>query len=64
MEGDAPRTGAAVCRFLAGGGDNFSVLKQGRDPRTGMMDVDAFEQFVKSSSLIAPGVPNRITRLN
>jgi 5'-nucleotidase len=35
-----------VNNFLAAGGDNFSVLKQGRDPRTGLMDVDAFEQHI------------------
>ncbi|MBL8289875.1 MAG: bifunctional metallophosphatase/5'-nucleotidase [Rubrivivax sp.] len=55
--------------FLAGGGDNFTVLRQGRDLRTGMMDVDAFEQHVKAASTpgaagIAPGALDRIVRLN
>ncbi len=53
-----------VNSFLGGGGDNFPVLRQGRDRRTGMMDVDAFELFVKANPTLAPGPLNRITRLN
>ncbi|HEY6086624.1 MAG TPA: bifunctional metallophosphatase/5'-nucleotidase [Burkholderiaceae bacterium] len=54
----------AVNSFLAEGGDNFGVFKQGRDLRTGMMDVDAFEQFIARR---APGETvtlDRIKRLN
>ncbi len=50
--------------FLAGGGDNFSLLKQGGNPRTGMMDVDALEQYVKANPTLVPGALDRITRLN
>ncbi|MFO1285437.1 MAG: bifunctional metallophosphatase/5'-nucleotidase [Rubrivivax sp.] len=51
--------------FLAGGGDNFTVLRQGREVRTGMMDVDAFEEFVRAAGPgVAPGTLDRITRLN
>ncbi len=53
-----------VNSFMASGGDNFSVLKEGRDRRTGVMDIDALEQFVKRNPTIAPGTLNRITRLN
>ena len=53
-----------VNSFLAGGGDNFLIFKQGRDPRTGMMDVDAFEQFLAGSPAIGPVAPQRIQRLN
>jgi 5'-nucleotidase len=53
-----------VNSFLAGGGDNFAVLKQGANPRTGMMDVDAFEQFLKANPTLVPGALDRITRLN
>ncbi len=53
-----------VNSFLAGGGDNFQTLKLGRDPRTGVMDVDALEQFLASQpSLTTEAVP-RIKRLN
>jgi 5'-nucleotidase len=53
-----------VNAFVAGGGDNFAIFKQGRDARTGMMDVDALEAYVKSNPTVAPGPLNRITRLN
>ena len=53
-----------VNSFLGGGGDNFPVLRQGRDRRTGMMDVDALELYVKANPTLAPGTLNRITRLN
>ncbi len=50
--------------FLASGGDNFTLLKQGRDSRTGMMDIDALEAFVKANPTLTPGELDRITRLN
>ena len=53
-----------VNSFLAGGGDNFQVFKQGRDARTGMMDVDAFEQYLAGNPAITPVAPQRIRRLN
>lgn len=53
-----------VNSFMAGGGDKFVVLKEGRDTRTGMMDVDALELFVKSNPKLEPGSLNRIARLN
>jgi 5'-nucleotidase len=53
-----------VNSFLAGGGDNFTVLRQGKEVRTGMMDIDAFEQFVKVNPGLAPGAAARVTRLN
>jgi len=34
---------------LAGGGDNFSIFLQGRERRTGIMDVDDFEQYLAKS---------------
>jgi 5'-nucleotidase len=53
-----------VNSFLAGGGDNFTVLKEGREPRTGMMDVDALELFVKNNPGLVPGALERIVRVN
>lgn len=50
--------------FLAGGGDNFTLLKQGREQRTGMMDIDALEAWVKANPTITPGSLDRVTRLN
>jgi 5'-nucleotidase len=45
-----------VNSFLAAGGDNFAVFRQGSEPRTGMMDIDALEQHVaRAGTLAAPG---------
>ena len=53
-----------VNSFLAGGGDNFQALKLGQDARTGMMDVDAFEQYLSSRTTPLPVTAQRIKRLN
>jgi 5'-nucleotidase len=53
-----------VNAFMAGGGDSFVVLKEGRERRTGMMDVDALELYVKAHPTLAPGPLDRIARLN
>jgi 5'-nucleotidase len=51
--------------FLAGGGDNFSVFKRdGQDLRTGLMDVDALERYVRAQGTVAPVTTPRIQRLN
>ncbi len=51
-----------VNSFLAGGGDNFAVFKQGRDARTGVMDIDAFEAYLAASPAISTAP--RIQRVN
>ena len=53
-----------VNSFLAGGGDSFPTLKEGRDSVTGVMDVDALEQYIKNNPALVPGALDRITRLN
>ncbi len=60
--GDTVRV--TVNSFVAGGGDNFVVFKQARDARTGVMDVDALEAYVKSNPALAPQPLDRIVRLN
>ena len=68
LNGQPIEPGAAVRvtvnGFLAAGGDNFSVLKQGRDVRTGMMDIDALEAWLKANPGLLPGAPDRIARVN
>ena len=54
-----------VNSFLASGGDGFAVFKQdGRDLRTGVMDIDAFERHVARAGTIAPGTLDRIRRID
>jgi 5'-nucleotidase len=64
-----PLDAAAMVRvtvnsFLADGGDSFSVLKQGRDAKTGAMDVDAFEQFIAKRAQGESITLDRIKRIN
>lgn len=58
------RVRVTVNSFLAGGGDNFSALKDGADVRTGLMDIDALEAHVQRAGTIAPGVLDRIRRVD
>ena len=51
-----------VNSFLAAGGDNFSVFTSGREATTGMMDIDALEQYMKSHPELRPGPLERIGR--
>jgi 5'-nucleotidase len=53
-----------VNSFMAGGGDNYLVLRQGREAVTGTMDIDAFEAYVKANPALAPGALDRIVRVN
>ncbi|WBB78809.1 bifunctional metallophosphatase/5'-nucleotidase [Micromonospora sp. WMMD882] len=49
-----------VNSFLAGGGDGFSVLAQGTNRVTGMIDLDALIVYLKASSPIAAPALDRI----
>jgi 5'-nucleotidase len=53
-----------VNAFMADGGDNFTILKQGRDRRTGILDVDALELYIKSRPGFVPGPLDRIIKVN
>ena len=48
--------------FLATGGDNFTVFKQGTNQLGGDIDLDALVAYFQVKSPIAPGPQNRITR--
>ncbi|MFC6592544.1 bifunctional metallophosphatase/5'-nucleotidase [Deinococcus lacus] len=52
-----------VNSFLADGGDNFTVLREGKDRLGGALDIDAFQNYLKAAP-VKPGPQNRITRLN
>lgn len=51
-----------VNSFLADGGDNFTVLRQGTDRLGGEVDTDAFERYLTTFAPVAPGPQNRITQ--
>jgi 5'-nucleotidase len=50
-----------VNSFLAGGGDNFSVLTEGTDRLGGEIDMDALVTYFGIHSPVAPGPQDRIT---
>ncbi|MFI4979030.1 MAG: bifunctional metallophosphatase/5'-nucleotidase [Nevskiales bacterium] len=50
--------------FVAGGGDGFTIMTQGKNLYTGPVDVDAFVAYIKANSPLTPAAPNRVTRLN
>jgi 5'-nucleotidase len=50
-----------VNSFLADGGDNFSVLRDGTDRLGGAVDLDGFADYMAANSPVAPGPQNRIT---
>ena len=52
-----------VNSFLADGGDNFAVLKEGTNRLGGAVDTDAFEAYMKAFTPINPGPQNRITQI-
>jgi 5'-nucleotidase len=49
-----------VNSFLADGGDTFPVLPQGTDRVGGVVDTDAFEQYLAANPNLAPPALNRI----
>jgi 5'-nucleotidase len=53
-----------VNAFMASGGDSFGILKQGSDRVTGMLDVDALEQYLERHPGLGPGPLNRIKRVD
>jgi 5'-nucleotidase len=52
-----------VNNFLAGGGDGFTGFTAGTDMMTGMIDLDAFVEYITANSPVAPGPQNRITAI-
>jgi 5'-nucleotidase len=52
-----------VNNFMAAGGDGFTVLTEGKDPLTGVMDLDALEAYTRASNPLTPPELGRITRI-
>ena len=53
-----------VNAFLADGGDAFAVLRQGRDKRPGLVDIDALEAYFKARSVFTPEAAPRAVRVD
>ena len=52
-----------VNNFIADGGDDMGVLRQGRDRQPGPIDVDALEAYLKATPGLKPDAQPRITQL-
>jgi 5'-nucleotidase len=50
--------------FLATGGDNFSVFREGADPVGGPQDIDALEAYFAAHSPLVPPATDRIKRVD
>jgi 5'-nucleotidase len=50
--------------YLAGGGDGFTVAKQGNSRQYGVYDADALYAYFRMNGPIGPIAPSRIVRLN
>ncbi|MGQ0559020.1 MAG: bifunctional metallophosphatase/5'-nucleotidase [Sphingosinicella sp.] len=50
--------------FLATGGDNFTIFREGTDQLGGPQDLDAFEAYVVAAGMLAPPAADRVTRLD
>ncbi len=62
---DAAKTyRVTVNNFLSVGGDGFSGLKDGVEPRIGIYDVDALDAYFKANSPVSPTPSGRIVRMN
>jgi len=61
-----PKAGyrVTISSFLVSGGDSFRVFTEGRDALTGIMDVDALEQYLQAHPNTAPPALDRVQRLN
>jgi 5'-nucleotidase len=51
----------AMNSFLAAGGDNFTVFREGTNQVGGPPDLEAIERYIASASPLTPPTPNRIT---
>ena len=50
--------------FLIQGGDGFTVPREGVDPMTGPLDLDALVDYFRAHSPVAPGPQDRIVRID
>ncbi|CAA9481442.1 MAG: 5'-nucleotidase [uncultured Sphingomonadaceae bacterium] len=61
---DEERYRVAVNSFLSGGGDNFTVLREGADPVGGAVDVDALEAYFRARPVVTPPALGRVRRVD
>jgi 5'-nucleotidase len=50
----------AMNSFLASGGDNFTLFREGADPSGGMQDLDALEAYIAGAGSLTPPALGRV----
>jgi 5'-nucleotidase len=50
--------------FLATGGDNFTIFREGANPTGGPLDLDAIEAYLAANNPLAPPAADRVRRLS
>jgi 5'-nucleotidase len=53
----------AMNSFLATGGDNFTLFRDGIDPLSGPQDIDALEHYIAAAGTLVPPAADRVTRV-
>lgn len=61
---DEVRYRVTMNSFLAAGGDNFTVFRDGTDPIVGPQDIDALESYIARGGNLVPSTADRIRRLS
>ncbi|HTH11906.1 MAG TPA: bifunctional metallophosphatase/5'-nucleotidase, partial [Acidovorax sp.] len=60
---DDAQVRVVMSSYLESGGDNFTVLAQGRDRMVGGLDLDALEAYFRDRSPVLVPATDRITRV-
>ncbi|MDN4071509.1 bifunctional 2',3'-cyclic-nucleotide 2'-phosphodiesterase/3'-nucleotidase [Fictibacillus terranigra] len=53
-----------VNNFMAGGGDGYTTLKNGKNSEIDIVDLEALVKYIKGKGTVDPKVEGRITKLN
>jgi 5'-nucleotidase len=53
-----------VNNFMASGGDNFPLLRDGRDAQSGEIDLVVAKLYLRAHIVVKPPEAGRITRLH
>jgi 5'-nucleotidase len=61
---DEVRYRVTMNSFLAAGGDNFTLFREGTETLGGMQDIDALERYVAGAGELDPPAADRIRRLD
>lgn len=62
---DATKTySVTVNNFMAGGGDGYTTLLDGKNSSVNIVDLDALVKYIKAKGSVDPKIEGRITKLN